>query len=135
MVPKNALLNCFPYNFFLKLSNSNLFFYTTAVFDLIRQFLREIHYSIGNRLIGLVGRVFASGPRYRGSIPGRVMPKTLKMVLDNSLLNPQDYKVRIKDKVEQSWERSSALLYTTVLKREPSGRPRLLSLTLVLLIG
>ena len=49
-----------------------------------------------------------------GSIPGRVLPKTFKMVLDTSLLNTQQYKVRIKYKVEQSRERSSALLYTSV---------------------
>ena len=53
--------------------------------------------------------VFANGPRDRGSILGRVIPKTLKMVLDTSLLNTQQYKVRIKGKVEQSWGRSSAL--------------------------
>ena len=46
--------------------------------------------------IGLVGRVFTNGP---GSIPGRVIPKTLKMVLDNFLLNTQRYKVCIKGKV------------------------------------
>ena len=45
----------------------------------------------------------------RGSIPGRVIPKTLKMVLDTSLLNTQHYKVRIKRKVEKSREWSSAL--------------------------
>ena len=39
--------------------------------------------------IGLVGRMFANGPRDLGSIPGRVIPKTLKMVLDISLLNTQ----------------------------------------------
>ena len=50
-----------------------------------------------------------------GSIPGCVIPKTLKMVLDTSLLNTQHYKVRIKDKVEQSREMSSALPYTSVL--------------------
>ena len=60
-----------------------------------------------NRLTGLVRRVFANGPRDRGSIPGRVIPKTFKMVLDISLLNTPHYKVRIKGKVEQSWERSS----------------------------
>ena len=49
--------------------------------------------------IGLVGRVFANGPEYLGSIPGRVIPKTLKMVLDTSLFNTRQYKVRIKDKV------------------------------------
>ena len=49
-----------------------------------------------NRLIGQVGTVFANGPGNRGSIPGRVISKTLKMVLDTSLLNTQHYKVRIK---------------------------------------
>ena len=60
-----------------------------------------------NRLISLVGRMFANGP-------GHVIPKTLKMVLDTSLLNTQHYKVCIKSKVEQSRERSSALSYTSV---------------------
>ena len=36
------------------------------------------------------------------------------MVLDTSLFNIQQYKVRIKDKVEQPTERSSALPYTSV---------------------
>ena len=49
-----------------------------------------------------------------GSIAGRVIPKTLKMVLDISLLNTQQYKGRIKGKVKQSEELSSALLYTSV---------------------
>ena len=49
-------------------------------------------------------RVFANGPGHLGSIPGRVIPKTQKMVLDSSLLNTQHYKVRIKGKVEQSRE-------------------------------
>ena len=62
-----------------------------------------------NRLIGPVGRVFANSPVDLGSIPGRVIPKTLRMVLDTSLLNSQQYKVRIKGKVVQSRERSSAL--------------------------
>ena len=38
------------------------------------------------------------------------MAKTLRMVFDTSLLNIQQYKVYIKGKVEQSRERSSALL-------------------------
>ena len=42
----------------------------------------------------------ANGPGDLGSIPGRVIPKTLKMVLDTSLINTQQYKVRIKGKVE-----------------------------------
>ena len=65
-------------------------------------------------LIGLVSRVFTNGPGDMGSVPGRVIPKTLKMVLNTSLLNTQQYKVRIKGKVEQSRERSSALPYTSV---------------------
>ena len=65
--------------------------------------------------LGLEIRVFANGPGWDlGSIPGRVIPKTQKMVLDASLLNTQHYKVRIKGKVEQSRERSSALPYTLV---------------------
>ena len=59
-------------------------------------------------------RVFANGPGDLGSIPGRVLPKTQKMVLDASLLNTQHYKVRIKSRVEQSRERISALPYTLV---------------------
>ena len=55
-----------------------------------------------------MGRVFANGPGDLGSIPGRVIPKTLKMVLDTSLLNTHQYKVRIEGKVQQSRERSSA---------------------------
>ena len=54
--------------------------------------------------ISLAVRVFANGPGDLGSIPGRVIPKTQKMVLDASLLNTQHYKVRIKGKVEPSRE-------------------------------
>ena len=60
-------------------------------------------------------RVFVNGSGDLGSIPGRVIPKTQKMVLDATLLNTQHYKVRIKGKVKQFWERSSALPYTSVL--------------------
>ena len=55
---------------------------------------------------GLLGRVFANGLEDLCSIPGRVIPKTFKMVLDSSLLNTQQYKVCIKSKVKQSRERS-----------------------------
>ena len=57
--------------------------------------------------------MFANGPGDVGSTSGRVIPK-LKMVLHTSLLNTQQYKVRIKGKVEQYRERSSALPYTPV---------------------
>ena len=39
--------------------------------------------------------------------------RLLKMVLDTSFLNSQQYKVRIMGKVEQSWERSSAPPYNS----------------------
>ena len=66
------------------------------------------------RLFGLVGRVFNNGQGDLVSIPGQVILKTLKMVFDTSLLNTQQYKVRIKGKVEQFRERSSALPYISV---------------------
>ena len=64
--------------------------------------------------IGIMVRVFANGPGDLGSIPGRVIPKTQKMVLDAILLNTWHYKVRIKGKVEPYRERSSVLPYTSV---------------------
>ena len=74
----------------------------------------------------LVGIVFASGPGDLGSIPGRVIPKTFKMVLDTSLLNTQQYKVRIKGKVEQSRERRSNLtlhLEVVAIEKAPYWSP------------
>ena len=64
--------------------------------------------------IGMMVRVFANGPKDLGSIPGRVIPKTQKMVLDASLLNTQHYKGGINSKVEQPRERSGSLPYTLV---------------------
>ena len=46
--------------------------------------------------------MFANGPGDLGSIPGRDIPKTFKMVFDTSLFNTQQYKVCIKGKVKQS---------------------------------
>ena len=63
-----------------------------------------------NRDIGPAVRVFANGRGDLGSIPGRVIPKTLKMELDTTLLNTQHY----KGKVEQSSEWSGALPHTLV---------------------
>ena len=60
--------------------------------------------------IGLMNWVIANGTGDRGSIPGRVIPKTQKIVLDAILLNSDHYKVRIK---------------------EPSGHPRLQSTILL----
>ena len=61
-----------------------------------------------------MSRVFANGPGDLGSIPGQVIPKTQKMVLDSILLNTEHYKVCIKSKVEQSREWSNAFPYTSV---------------------
>ena len=58
------------------------------------------------RPVGLLGRVFANGHGDRGSIPGRVIPKTQKRLLDISLFNTQHYKVRIKGKVQEFKEGS-----------------------------
>ena len=59
--------------------------------------------------------------------------ESLKMVLDAALLNTQHYKVRIKGKAEQSREWSNSLPYTSMhlLKKEPSGHPRLRSPTYI----
>ena len=55
---------------------------------------------IMNRAIGLMNRVFSNGPGDRDLIPGRVIPKTQKIVLDTALLNTQHYKVRVNIKKE-----------------------------------
>ena len=61
-----------------------------------------------------MSRVFANGLGDWSSILGQVIPKTQKIVLDAVLLNTQYYKIRLKGKVEQSREWSSALPYTSV---------------------
>ena len=61
-----------------------------------------------------MGWVFTNGPGDRGSIIGRIIPKTQKMVLDALLLNIQHYKVRIKDNLSNPEERNSALPYTSL---------------------
>ena len=77
------------------------FFFLILIFKKILFFFLFFDFAIFKDL-GV--RVFANGPGDLGSIPGRVIPKTQKMVLDASLLNTQHYKVRIKGKVEQSRE-------------------------------
>ena len=54
-----------------------------------------------------MGRAFANSQGDWGSITGQVIPKTLQIVLDASLLNTQDYKVCFKGKIEPSRERNS----------------------------
>ena len=46
--------------------------------------MNRLHYQPGH---WPNGRVFANGPADVGSIPGQVIPKTQKMVLDATLLN------------------------------------------------
>ena len=97
-----------------QLTVSNVFLFIYIPFGLfllskdLHSFLSRMH------LISTQFCLFANGLGDLGSIPGRIIPKTLKMVLDTSLLNTQQYKVCIKGKVEQSKERSSALPYTSV---------------------
>ena len=64
--------------------------------------------------MGYLMTKFTNGPGELGSIPGRVIPKIQKVVLDASLFNTQHYKVHFKGKVEQSKEGSSTLPYTLV---------------------
>ena len=63
-------------------------------------------------------RVFANGLGDWGSIPGQVIPKTQKKEKKKKKKKKKekkrDYKVRIKGKVDQSMEWSSALHYTSV---------------------
>ena len=59
-------------------------------------------------------RVFANDQGDQHSIPGRIIPKTQKMVFDAALLNTQYYKVRINGRMEQFRERSNALFYTSL---------------------
>ena len=61
-----------------------------------------------------MSKEFAKSPGERGLIPGRVITKTQKIVLDSACLNTQHYKVTIKGKVDQSKEWSSILSYTSV---------------------
>ena len=73
--------------------------------------------------ICLMSRVFTNGPRDRGSVPCRVMPKTQKLVLDAALLSTQHYKVKIKGKVEQSMEWSSTPYSIVAYKKGVLGLP------------
>ena len=70
--------------------------------------------TIYSQSIGLMSRVFANSSGGWGSIPGRVIPKSQKMLLEVALLNTQHYKVMIKGKVEQFRKWSIALPYTLV---------------------
>ena len=71
-------------------------------------------------------RVFANGLGDLGSVPGQVIPKTQKMVLDASLLNSQHYKVRNESKMKQykgGIALSSSPLCIEPFKKEASKLP------------
>ena len=88
--------------------------FETFLFELYTAHRRLTIRKIDRKVISILIWGFTNGSGDLDSISGRFIPKTFKMVLDNSLLSTQKYKVRIKSKVEQSWERSSVLPYTSV---------------------
>ena len=65
-----------------------------------------------------MSRVFVNDPGDQSLIPHRVIPKTQRMVLEAALLSSQYYKVKIKDKVEQSREWSNTPLHLGVVAIE-----------------
>ena len=98
------------YNFFFQIASCGFF---SPTLELQNRYNNNNNNGI-YRFIGLVGRVFANDLEERGSITGRIIPKTQNMVLDASLFNTYHYKVHIKGKVNHSRERNSALLYISV---------------------
>ena len=85
-----------------------------------------------------MGSVFANSPRDHCSIPGRVMPKTQKIVLDTSLFNTQHYKVSIKDKWSNPGKKWYSSLHLSVVANEkgPFGSlsTRVTNFTLIFII-
>ena len=67
-----------------------------CVSALLRYVLNMSSYCSIYRAIGLMSRVFANDLGDRCSIPGRVIPKTQKLVVDTALFITQHYKVRVK---------------------------------------
>ena len=86
----------FPLRHCVTLLVSEHVYSSTLAFILIR---RLSIFEMTKPDIGLVVRVFVNGPGDLGSIPGRVIPKIQKMVLDSSLTDTQHYKVLIKEKL------------------------------------
>ena len=90
-----------------------------------------------------IRRVFANGPGDRGSLPGRVILNTQKMVLDAPLLNTQHYKVQIKVKWSNLGEKVASFLTPWCCiywKRSirvvlDNGRPTYIYITLYIFIN
>ena len=66
---------------------------------MLSKYIIVYHGWFSNYIIqGIMVRVFTNGPEDWDSIPGQVIPKIKKIVLDATLLNPQYYKALIKSK-------------------------------------
>ena len=70
-----------------------------------------------------MSRAFTNGPGDRGSIPGRVIPMTQKMLLDATLLNTQHYKVRVKWSNPENGVAPSSNLSGVVIGKGTFGSP------------
>ena len=69
-------------------------------------------------LIGLMGRVFTNGLQDQVSIPGQVIAKTHKTLLDTNLLNSQHHKIWIKGKRAIQEKEKHPLLHLSVVAIE-----------------
>ena len=70
-----------------------------------------------------MSRSFANGLVDRGSIPGRVIPKTQRMVPDAILLNTQYYKVRVKWSNPRNGVTPTQHLGVVAIEKEAFGSP------------
>ena len=81
--------NIAPLNRFLVFDLSNFLHISIILSDSPQSIISiDIYISVNK------SRVFSNGPGDQGSIPGRVIPKCQKMVLDAALLNNLHYKVK-----------------------------------------
>ena len=76
-------------------------------------------------------RESTNGPGDRGSVKGRVLPKTQKMIIDAYMLNIQHYKVGIKWKSSNPGKGVAYSFGVVGMEKKPSGQPWLLSANLV----
>ena len=72
-----------------------------------------------------MGKMFAIGPEGQASLPGWVIPKTQKMVLDTSMLNTEHYRYVSRVKWSNSGEE-------VAIEKGAFWSPRLRSPTLLL---
>ena len=94
------------------LSNCRLNLKQRACMKLIIKICNNL--SIAYHAISQMSRVFANGPGDLLSIADQNLLNAQKMILDAAFFNTQHYKVRIKDKVEQSREEVAPSPYTSV---------------------